>query len=144
MVLDSNGLIYQRTSTNPATNPDPEDGGAEWSLIGREVAVMNQDSSATVPPGLSTTESGNTRTITFSRYRGGNGVDVNNTTGEISVTNFSLTDVHTFTTVALRNAANDIEWHIGDIAIVTGNTDNGQGTYAVSYTHLTLPTNREV
>ena len=135
VVLDSNGLIYQRNATAPATNPDPEmTGQTAWDLIGREVTVMNQDSSATVPPGLSTTESGNTRTITFSRYRGGNGVDVNNTTGEISVTNFSLTDVHTFTTVALRNAANTIEWHIGDIAIVTSNTDNGQGTYVYTGT----------
>ena len=135
VVIDSNGLIYRRNATNPATNPDPEmTGQTEWDLIGREVTVTNQDSSATVPPGLSTTESGNTRTITFSRYRGGNGVNVNNTTGEISATNFSLTDVHTFTTVALRNAANTITWHIGDVAIVTGNTDNGQGTYVYTGT----------
>ena len=147
VVIDSNGLIYRRNTMAPATNPDPEmTGQVAWDLIGREVAVMNQDSSATIPPGLSESVSGNTRTITFSRYRGGNGVDVNNTTGEISVTNFSLTDVHTFTTVALRNAANDIEWHIGDIAIVTTNTDNGQGTYVYQgttngndYTGTTVP-----
>ena len=27
-----------------------------------------------------------------------------------------------------------IEWHIGDVAIVTGNTDNGQGTYVYTGT----------
>ena len=73
VVIDSNGLIYRRNATNPATNPDPEmTGQTEWDLIGREITVTNQDSSATIPPGLSTTETGNTRTITFSRYRGGN------------------------------------------------------------------------
>ena len=42
VVLDSNGLIYQRNANAPATNPDPEmTGQTAWDLIGREVAVMN-------------------------------------------------------------------------------------------------------
>ena len=96
VVIDSNGLIYRRNTMAPATNPDPEmTGQVAWDLIGREVAVMNRDSSATIPPGLSESVSGNTRTITFSRYRGGNGIDVNNTTGEITATNFALTNPQT-------------------------------------------------
>ena len=102
---------------------------------------MNQDSSATIPPGLSESVSGNTRTITFSRYRGGNGIDVNNTTGEITATNFALTDIHTFTTLAMRNTGSStIVWHTGDVAIVTGDTDGGQGTYVYTGTDGTTGT----
>ena len=43
VVIDSNGLIYRRNATNPATNPDPEmTGQTEWDLIGREITVTNQ------------------------------------------------------------------------------------------------------
>ena len=79
--------------------------------------------------------------ITFSRYRGGNGIDVNNTTGEITATNFALTDIHTFTTLAMRNTGSStIVWHTGDVAIVTGDTDGGQGTYVYTGTDGTAGT----
>ena len=34
-------------------------------------------------------------------------------------TQINLSDVHTYTTAAVRNAVSDVAWHIGDIAILT-------------------------
>ena len=111
---------------------------------------MNEDSSSSIAPGLRTTESSGVTTIHFARYRGGNGVDVDNSTGVISATNFALTDVHTFTTTALRNGGLDsegdaIEWHTGDVAVVApgvGPTNTGQGTYV--YNNDTVKTGTTV
>ena len=48
--------------------------------------------------------------------------------------------VNTATLDTLRTTYNSTAVDVGDIASVTG----ASGVIAVSYTHLTLPTNREV
>ena len=39
----------------------------------------------------------------------------------------NLSNIETYTTTALRNAATDVAWHVGDVAIITG--ADGRGTY---------------
>ena len=67
--------------------------------------------------------------------------NIDMTTGLISpnVQTVNLSDVQTYATTTARNAATNIEWHVGDVAIVTGPTTT-TGAFADStYTALAFP-----
>ena len=133
VVVGNNSVIYQRTAMNPTTNPNPVGNPDEWQALGTQLTVNRAvDTTTTGGPGLvNTSTTPGVIDLHFRGYTMGNGISID-AEGEISVTNFSLTDIHTFTTVALRNSANTIEWHTGDTAIVTEgvNPNNtGRGTY---------------
>ena len=130
VVVGSNNIIYQLTGTSGTSDPTTD--STNWTSLGVQLTVERAvDVTTTGGPGLISTNTNGVITLQMRGYTMGNGVSIS-TEGEISVTNFSLTDVHTFTTTALRNSARTIEWHTGDVAIVTegtGTTNIGRGTY---------------
>ena len=144
VVVGDNNVIYQRTAMNPTMNPNPNTNTAEWQPLGTQLNVNRMvDTTTTGGPGLiDTSTTPGIVNLQFRGYTMGNGVSISNT-GEISVTNFSLTDVHVFMTSSERNTGDDddgnaITWHTGDIAIVTTGTD--RGTYVFTGANNTLRT----
>ena len=135
VVVGSNNIIYQLTGTSGTMDPTTD--STNWTSLGVQLTVERAvDVTTTGGPGLISTNTNGVITLQMRGYTMGNGVSIS-TEGEISVTNFSLTDVHTFTTVALRNSANTIEWHTGDVAIVSTGVDpdnTGRGTYVYTGT----------
>ena len=141
----TNNVVYRRSDMgldlDPVPNPDPNSAQntGHWIAMGIQVnQTLNTDAG---PPGIFLDGT----TLNFRGYRAAanSGVSIDNTTGTIDVTNFSLTDVRTYTTSALRNAATDTQWHQGDVAIVTGiasqspDIDDGEGSYIYTGTNQT-------
>ena len=71
---------------------------------------------------------------------------IDGTTGLISPNPqaVNLSDVQTYTTTTLRNAATNITWHTGDVAIVTGPTTTTGAFTDSTYTALAFPSSTTV
>ena len=132
VVVGSNDVLYRLTTMDGSM--DPVGDTTNWQALGVVVTPgvqANSESTPPTPPGL--VQSG--ATLSFRGYYGGAGVTIDNATGEIRASNFSLTDIRQFDTFAQLLAVDDNEWHIGDIGIITGGmnpldaTDDGEGTY---------------
>ena len=151
VVIGSNRMLYQLNSAGDGTvdpvgdTSDP----ANWTAIGVHLNIERDvDITTSGGPGLIATTNNGITTLQFRGYTvaPNSGLSLN-ANGELDVTNFSLTDVHTFTTAMLRNDATNVIWHQGDVAIVTTDDDSvttgtppvtqGQGTYLYTGTAQT-------
>jgi len=155
---DSN-VVYRRTNTSLSDNPDPASSAntGHWVAMGLQVRAGNLQTDVSMntaqTPGLVRDGS----TLQFRGYTGGDGVTVNNLTGVITASNFSLTDISIQTTFNALRQVSTTEWHTGDIAIITGlasqdpDTDDGEGTYVYlgrssgnNHTGTTMPDDWEL
>ena len=72
--------------------------------------------------------------------------NIDGTTGLISpnVQTINLSDVQTYATTTARNAATDVTWHTGDVAIVTGPTTTTGAFTDSTYNALAFPSSTTV
>ena len=141
VVIGSNNVVYRLTTGDGTADPTTDT--TNWTAVGVQLSITDGVDTSTGVPGLVSTDTNGVISLAFRGYTGGNGISIDNATGEIRTINFALTDVHTFTTATDRNNEATVEWHTGDVAIVmedtgavgTGADRQGQGTYVYTGTN---------